>query len=551
MHKHTLFKTDENNKKEKRKRGNTTPPELEEILNISEPFNIPTDEKEKEPEEAHTLALELEEKPKIDESFHTNVTSISHVESWLLRRGHKRAEIAEGLKFKLSEAATEKLDPNWATILDCLVTENIMALDIDKIEQALTAFSASLTAPMQDAVIRQISFIERIQKSAGTGAQLNLTGENLSLLNLSGAKLASAILTEVDLTASYLMDADLTEANLTEADLTGANLTRANLTEANLTKADLTGANLAEIILTGTILTGVNLANANLAGQNLTNVDLTGVNLANADLTDANLTGADLTKAILLSPNFTRAKLGGAKLVDVFMNEVVLTETDLTGVDLTGASLAMNDFSTAILVDQQSQQMADLSTCRCIFPLEINFDSKRDKNFKWAVLCIMSLMQNIWSSDKKPDKPLVQQLLEVVIRDIENIVSRLESESIRNHFEKNWGKGQSFQVTTIFQSVFESLNNTLEIFMQEQVQKFAQLAPTSNILGSDESQSFHVAEEKSLDFFYQWKHAIAPRIKELIDRTLAQAEKCSKLSKVPDVMELGSKENDVSHRLGL
>ena len=83
-----------------------------------------------------------------------------------------------------------------------------------------------------------------------------------------------------------------------EIDLSGCNLTNANVRNANLRNANLTNVNFTNANLTGATLTGATLTGANLTGANLTGVTSGGITGTPAALP----TGWKLMNGYLVGP---------------------------------------------------------------------------------------------------------------------------------------------------------------------------------------------------------------------------------------------------------
>lgn len=225
----------------------------------------------------------------------------------------------------------------------------------------LLAGTAGMTSAVAaDMTARQI--VQALQQTP-PGAQVDVSGRDLSRLDLSG----------VDFKKARLAGADLFGADLTAANLSGADLAHVRLDRATLIRADFSGANLEGATLMrpsnftdfsfkageaprfqGARLKGVRMI-ARLDGADFRGADLTAVNLereGNGDITvlpRTVLSRCDFTSATLVGANlrgidgtFTRfagASLAGADLSGADLSEADFTDADLSGANLTGADL--------------------------------------------------------------------------------------------------------------------------------------------------------------------------------------------------------------------
>jgi uncharacterized protein YjbI with pentapeptide repeats len=160
--------------------------------------------------------------------------------------------------------------------------------------------------------------------------------------------------------------ADLAELNIRENEVTGANL---DLSGANLSYADLLGAYLKYATMDqvnfrgavideqtdlgkykrvwsvqngkikGDALRGISLQNADLV-----KCDFSGADLSEAKLQDANLKGAHLEGAILTKAKLERTNFSGAHMKDAKLDELEMKDVDLRGADLSGATFEHSKF---------------------------------------------------------------------------------------------------------------------------------------------------------------------------------------------------------------
>lgn len=148
----------------------------------------------------------------------------------------------------------------------------------------------------------------------------------------------------IDFTDSDLRDTDFSGSNLQDADLAGADLSGANLVDANMEGADLTGA----------VLRGATLSEANLDGVTLDNADLHDAEIRAAVLQPHSAENADFTEADLTDSRLHGADFEGAKLVEADLSEVGATDSNFFDVDLEdavidGCDLRGADFKRARL----------------------------------------------------------------------------------------------------------------------------------------------------------------------------------------------------------
>jgi len=157
----------------------------------------------------------------------------------------------------------------------------------------------------------------------------NLEGADLRRANLEGATLGDANLEGAD-----LRRANLTSANLQGADMAGANCYDADLTDASVVEADLRGANFE-----GATLSGIHGMRANFREAKLGEVDATGANLEKAVLAEAVLVGVDFTEADLSDADLTAAYAVGTDFTRATLERARLSRADCYDADFGGARL--------------------------------------------------------------------------------------------------------------------------------------------------------------------------------------------------------------------